>query len=240
VARGLIWSPAFQLEGDLTVESVSGRTPSFLLRSGPQRLVLTDLLHAIRSCRSDSYALWDHSIAVAARSRHLAAAMGLRREDRRLAYLGGLLHDVGKSAVCHATLFKAGPLDDSERLHLQEHPRLGAELVVDLGAPAVHDAVSCHHELFDGTGYPFGLSGRQTPLIARIVGVADYYEALRESRPYRPNARSHVEAMTIIGTLAHGGKLDPGICSTLAATVGFQVEPVKLFARFSMIFEYAA
>ena len=212
-----------------------------VLRSGPQRIVLTELLSAIQSCRSETYALWEHSLAVAATARQLALSLGLSREHRRLAYLSGLLHDVGKSSMCHATLFKPGPLTVDERSYLRQHPRLGAELVEELKAPEVLDAVHCHHELFDGSGYPFGLQETQIPILARIVGVADYYEALRESRPYRPLACTHGEALAIISSLAETRKLDPAVCARLEIAVASRSqEPFKLFERFSIFFELAA
>ncbi len=222
-----------------TTVNISQCTPTpIVLRSGPQRAVLTDLLTSIRSCRNETYALWEHSLAVAATARQLAAQLGLSRELRRLAYLSGLLHDVGKSAMCYATLFKPGPLTTEERTYLRLHPQLGANMVQDLKTPEILDAVNCHHELFDGSGYPFGLQATQIPILARIVGVADYYEALRESRPYRPLACTHSEAIGIISTLAECEKLDPMICAHLEVAVGpNSKEPVKLFERFSIFFE---
>lgn len=203
--------------------------------------MLGELLDAIRSCRTDTYELWEHSLAVAATARQLACALGLSREHRRLAYLSGLLHDVGKSTMCYATLFKPGPLTTEERSYLREHPQLGAAMVEELKAPEVLDAVHCHHELFDGSGYPFGLQEAQIPILARIVGVADYYEALCESRPYRPVACTHEEAVAIIDTLAATGKLDPTVCAKLEfATAARSQEPFKMFERFSLFFELAA
>ena len=204
-------------------------------------MVMSELLEAIRSCRSETYALWEHSLAVAATARQLAVVLGLSREHRRLAYLSGLLHDVGKSSMCYATLFKPGPLTVEERSYLRQHPELGAAMVQELKAPEVLDAVHCHHELFDGSGYPFGLQEMQIPILARIVGVADYYEALRESRPYRPLACTHEEAIAVILTLAETGKLDPVVCARLEVAVATRSqEPFKLFARFSIFFELAA
>ncbi len=220
------------------MEILTGRPTPIVLRSGPQRIVLGELIQAIRSCRTETYELWKHSLAVAATARQLAAALGLSREHRRMAYLSGLLHDVGKSAMCHATLFKPGPLSPDERLYLREHPQVGADMVEELRSPEVHEAVNCHHELFDGSGYPFGLKERQIPILARIVGVADYYEALCESRPYRPIACTHEEAVAIIDCLAEAGKLDANICGRLEDAVASRSQgPVKMFERFSVFFE---
>lgn len=241
MARGLIRTEHPTSRGRFIVDILTGRPTPIVLRSGPQRIVLGELIQAIRSCRTDTYQLWEHSLAVAATARQLAAVLGLSREHRRLAYLSGLLHDVGKSTMCHATLFKPGPLTTDERLYLREHPQLGAGMVQELCAPEVLDAVHCHHEMFDGTGYPFGLREAQIPVLARIVGVADYYEALCESRPYRPVACTHDEAISIIATLAQVGKLDPVVCSRLEAAVASRSQkPFKMFERFSLFFELAA
>lgn len=188
-------------------------------RRMPRRILLAHLLDSIRGCRNESYALWDHSIRVAATSWRVAVAYGARAETRRLAYLGGLLHDVGKTVTCATMLFKPGPLTPEERKVMNLHPAEGAHLVRGLRLDAVTEAVHLHHELFDGTGYPFGLRGTEIPLVARIVAVADYYEALRESRPYRPVACSPDEALALVAGLANEKKLDPTICRLLPTIV---------------------
>jgi putative nucleotidyltransferase with HDIG domain len=170
---------------------------------------------AIRACRNETYRLWDHSVAVASTSGRLAAAMGLGAREVRLAYASGLLHDVGKTLTSAGTLFKAGPLDDDEREEMRRHPTDGAELVSELGDEALGEAVLCHHELFDGSGYPFGLRGGEIPLHARIVSVADYYEAMREARPYRPVSWGHAEVLDLISKLTEQGIFDPAIAHAL-------------------------
>lgn len=208
--------------------------PLGLGRSG----VLSNLLDALRACRSDTYALWDHSIRVAATARRLAAA-GLSAEQRRLAYLGGLLHDVGKTVSCAHALFKPGPLTDAERKSMNLHPILGAELVADLRIDAVTDAVRLHHELFDGTGYPYGLRGAEIPVVARVVAVADYYEALTESRPYRPVACRPAEGLGLVAALARDRRLDPDVCRLLPDAVRAVECPSKRFERAIAYFDLA-
>ena len=173
------------------------------------------LVGSIRECSNESYSLWKHSLAVASTARRLALVLGLSIEERRLIYLGGLLHDVGKTALAPETLFKPGPLSPEERDHLNLHPGLGAGMVAELGIEYVSDAVHFHHELYDGSGYPFGIAGQEIPLVARVVGVADYFEALCESRPYRPLAATSTEALEVIGSLATAGKLDKEITRAL-------------------------
>lgn len=181
--------------------------------------VLGGLLAMIQACRDESYALWDHSLAVGATSHRLAAALGLPPGARRLVYVGGLLHDVGKTLSRFETLFKPGPLDAEEREHMRLHPVTGARLVRGLELEPVADAVLRHHELFDGSGYPGGLSGARIPLIARIVTVADHYEAMRESRPYRPIPSTRGEALALVARLGAAEKLDPRVAGLLHRVV---------------------
>jgi putative nucleotidyltransferase with HDIG domain len=202
-----------------------------------RRDVLDGLLDAIRGCRNETYALWDHSIRVASTAWRLSLALGLSADVRRLAYLGGLLHDVGKTVTCAHALFKAGPLTEDERKVMRMHPVLGAHLVRDLRLSAVTDAVHLHHELFDGSGYPYGLRGAEIPVVARVVAVADYYEALRESRPYRPEACSRSVALRLIAVLESERKLDPVICRALPAVVRRPAAPSKHFQRAARYFD---
>jgi HD-GYP domain-containing protein (c-di-GMP phosphodiesterase class II) len=111
-------------------------------------------------------------------------------------------------------------------------------MVVELRVQNVSDAVQFHHELYDGSGYPFGLAADEIPLTARIVGVADYYEALCESRPYRPLAATSAEALEVIASLAAMGKLDPEIALALPSAAGFSaLGPSKYFERVAGFFE---
>ena len=105
-----------------------------------------------------------------------------------------MLHDIGKIAVSDAVLHKAGPLSEQEWEEIRAHPETGARL---LGAPGFGDLrawVLAHHERIDGTGYPFGLRENQIPLEARIIAVADAFEAMLADRPYR-RSRSRDEAV---------------------------------------------
>lgn len=177
-----------------------------------------DLFGRIQAVRHRTYKLWDHSLAVSVTSLRLARGMDLDFETCAFAFFGGLLHDVGKSMTRFETLFKAGPLTDAERMHLQEHPVDGARMVRNICPEAIVAAVRHHHELFDGTGYPDGLRGEDIPLIARVVGVADYYEALRENRSYRPG-RDPLESLRVVTRQAEDGRLDPTIVDALVRAV---------------------
>ena len=115
-------------------------------------------------------------------------ALELRCDSKFLntIYLAGLLHDVGKIGIEDSVLRKAGRLSDSEFEHIKLHPELGCKILADLKQLAdILPAVLHHHERWDGLGYPHGLAGEETPEIARIMAVADAYDAMTSDRPYR-------------------------------------------------------
>jgi len=99
--------------------------------------------------------------------------------------LAGLLHDVGKSGVSDAVVSKPAVLTEEEWVEMRYHPEIGAALLNDAGLEDVRQWILCHHERPDGTGYPRGLRGGEIPLGARILAVADAYEAMTNDRPYR-------------------------------------------------------
>lgn len=127
-----------------------------------------------------------HSVAVAVYARDIAVEVGLEPYRVQRMYLAGLLHDVGKIAVPDAVLRKPAALTDAEFAEIEKHPVVGEQIL----APAAHftdilPAVRHHHERIDGKGYPDGLADDQIPLDARIIAVADAYNAMTSDRPYR-------------------------------------------------------
>ena len=116
----------------------------------------------------------------------LAKAMGIG--DAELVHIrrGGLLHDIGKMGVPDSILFKPGKLTDDEWVVMRKHPQLAYDMLSPISylRPAL-DIPYCHHEKWDGTGYPRGLKGEQIPLAARLFAVVDVWDALRSDRPYR-------------------------------------------------------
>lgn len=144
-----------------------------------------------------------HSARVAMFSRDIAAAMGLSNADQSRIHLAGLLHDVGKVGVPDEILLKPGRLTPEERAIMERHSRLSAEAIS--GIPGFSDLtrmVYAHHERLDGSGYPEGIAGAEVPLGARILGVADTFEALTSDRPYR-KGRSFTEALAIFDEEGH-------------------------------------
>jgi putative nucleotidyltransferase with HDIG domain len=127
-----------------------------------------------------------HSAAVAVYSRDIARYIGLSEKEIRQAHLCGLLHDIGKIGVPTGVLEKSGPLASDERLAIETHAEVGASILERIESyEEVALAVRHHHERFDGFGYPDGLLGEDTSILARIVAVADAYSAMTSERPYR-------------------------------------------------------
>jgi HD-GYP domain-containing protein (c-di-GMP phosphodiesterase class II) len=148
----------------------------------------------------DSYT-YGHSERVARVGVELGRQMGLSEDDLSDVYLAGLLHDIGKIGIPDSILTKPGKLTTEEFEHLKQHPVIGYNILKDLGPlNNLLPGVLYHHERYDGKGYPEGLSGKAIPLLARVLAVADAYDAMSTSRPYRPAmAAAEVEAQ-----LQHG------------------------------------
>jgi HD-GYP domain-containing protein (c-di-GMP phosphodiesterase class II) len=164
----------------------------------------------------------EHSDRVVELAGLIGERLGLeRRELRDLGY-ASRLHDIGKVGVPDAVLFKAGPLDSDEREVIQHHAVAGAELIGEIpGLEAVARIVRHHHENYDGSGYPDGLSGRDIPLASRILSVADAYAAMTEDRPYR-RARPRFEVDREFKDCA-GSQFDPYVVAAMREVVGATV-----------------
>lgn len=127
-----------------------------------------------------------HSARVARYSKQIAKEAGLPEELCEHAYFAALLHDVGKIGVSTHIINKAGSLTEDEFAQVRNHPLLGARILSSIRqAPFLGDGARYHHERYDGLGYPDGLSGRDIPEIARIIAVADAYDAMTSYRSYR-------------------------------------------------------
>ena len=146
----------------------------------------------------------------------LGRKMGLNPADVEALRFGGTLHDIGKIGVPHEVLNKPGPLDDDEWDVMKSHPDIGyricSPLKKNLGSAL--DIIRHHHEKLDGTGYPDGLKGDDVSMVARVMAVADIYDALITDRPYRKGMPKE-KAFGILGKEADEGKLDRDVVNCL-------------------------
>jgi diguanylate cyclase (GGDEF)-like protein len=156
-----------------------------------------------------------HSHAVGELSAQIATRLGLSSEDIQLVRLAGRLHDLGKLAIPEEILRKPGPLSDSERLVLERHPQIGFRMLQSLGVEPIATWVLHHHERWDGHGYPEGLAGETIPLGARILFVADAYDAMVTERVYGTGV-SRAQALAELGRCA-GTQFDPAVVAAVLA-----------------------
>lgn len=149
-----------------------------------------------------------HILRVQRYSEAIAKQLGLKGDDYEAVSTGALLHDIGKLGVPEYVLLKPGRLTQEEFAKIKLHPEIGAAILEPVPFPwPVLPAVKYHHERWDGKGYPEGLEGENIPLIARILSVADVYDALTSSRSYR-NAWTHEKAKQTIDE-SRGTQFDP-------------------------------
>ncbi len=152
----------------------------------------------------------DHTLRVTEITLDIARFMGIDEDQMVNIWRGALLHDVGKLGVPDNILLKPGPLTDEEWVLMKQHPKLAFDLLYPITylRPSI-DIPYCHHEKWDGSGYPRGLKGKEIPLAARIFAVADVWDALTSDRPYR-KGWSQARALKHIKELA-GKHFDPDI-----------------------------
>jgi HD-GYP domain-containing protein (c-di-GMP phosphodiesterase class II) len=153
-----------------------------------QRALFLGTIEALAAAidAKDSYTC-GHSRRVAMLSMSIAQAAGMPPDQAERVRIAGLVHDVGKIGVPEAVLCKPGRLTDDEFAQIKKHPEIGHRILKDL--PSLEDVlpgVLHHHERIDGRGYPHGLAGDAIPLLARIIGVADTFDAMSSNRAYRP------------------------------------------------------
>jgi putative nucleotidyltransferase with HDIG domain len=148
-----------------------------------------------------------HSLEVARGAARIGREYGLAPRQLELIGLAGLLHDVGKSLVPRRVLEKPGPLDAHEWRQIRRHPSAGARLLRAQGIHPVAGWVLAHHERPDGHGYPRGLRGEEIPLEARIVAVADAFDAMTGPRAYRAPLNQDMALLEL--QRAAGEQLDP-------------------------------
>lgn len=151
----------------------------------------------LRCLQQHDLTTYEHSRRVATTALALASYLGCEDSDRRIIHAGALLHDIGKIRVNRSLLRKPGELTSEELETLRHHPQLGHDLLEPF--EVCRDwlpIVLLHHEQPDGRGYPWGLTGEEIPWMARLVAVADSYDAMTRDRDYRPGC-DHPQAMNL-------------------------------------------
>jgi putative nucleotidyltransferase with HDIG domain len=178
-----------------------------------QRSICQSLLALANALEAkDSYTR-GHSERVAQLGRRIAAELGLDADQVSAVGEAGLLHDIGKIGVPEPTLQKSGPLTDEEWQAMRRHPVVGAQIVSPFECFARSTVlIRHHHERWDGSGYPDGLTGPAIPLGARIVAVADVFDALTSRRPYRAAIPRDAALAELLDEA--GRALDPDVVRT--------------------------
>jgi diguanylate cyclase (GGDEF)-like protein len=168
-----------------------------------------------------------HSYTVGRYARATAVALGLAPDRVDRIHAAGVLHDLGKVGIADAILHKPGPLTDTEWVEMKRHPGIGAQILSHAGMHDIAGWVGAHHERIDGAGYPDGLIGEHISLEARILAVADAYEAMISERCYRPGmpeAAARDELVRCAGT-----QFDPVVVNAFlgaASAVAISASPV--------------
>jgi putative nucleotidyltransferase with HDIG domain len=155
-----------------------------------------------------------HSQRVGDYAARIAQRLGADEATVELTRLAGNLHDLGKLAIPEEILCKPSALSDTERLVLERHPQIGARMLESLGVEQVAEWVLHHHERWDGAGYPSRLCGEEIPLAARIIFVADAFDAMTSEHSYGAQLTEQ-EALAELERCA-GTQFDPAVVSALA------------------------
>ena len=200
------------------------------VREGRERLTLAyvqfvgSLAQALDA--RDAYTA-GHSRRVSEYSCAIAKALKISGQELETIRTGALLHDLGKIGISDLVLQKPGRLTPEENELIQQHPVIGKRILENVqGLESYLDIVELHHENLDGSGYPHGLKGEETPLDARIVKVADAYDAITSDRPYR-RGKSHADAIAILRK-ACGTEMDPAVVEAFAALGDQQKQHIAL------------
>jgi len=149
--------------------------------------IMDTLKSLISSVQARDHYTEEHSQRVTNEAMRLAASMNCSQKDLESIKIAGVLHDVGKIAVPDSILLKEGKLTDEEYMIIKNHPTIGENILKPIMLlDRERTIIQCHHERWDGKGYPLGLKGPDIPLLARILAVVDSFDAMTNDRPYRP------------------------------------------------------
>ncbi len=199
------------MPGHSDTRSVSKTESGILAHEGSAATVFAGIVEAMVEvvAARDPYTA-DHQMKVARIAEVIADRLGLNEQTRRAIYLGASIHDIGKIAIPSEVLSYPGRLSFVQQELVRTHSRIGHDMVAQIPFPwPLADIVCQHHERFDGSGYPRGLSGYRICLEARVVAIADVVDAISSERPYCPalgiqTANNEIRA-------GQGGAYDPDI-----------------------------
>lgn len=165
----------------------------------------------------------EHADRIASLANMLGKELNLNESDMDSLELMATLHDIGKIGIANHVLLKPGALDDAEWMEIKKHPEIGYRIALTIPElQGISEYILCHHERWDGKGYPQGLTGTDIPYISRLISVIDAFDAMTEDRVYR-KAMTKEEALREI--LAHAGtQFDPGIARSFVKCI-LRLEP---------------
>ena len=198
-------------------QTLSARMKSMQLLFGG---TVTALVNAIDA--KDQYTR-GHSSRVAVYSRRIAELSGKSEKECEEIYLSALLHDIGKIGISGDIINKKGRLSDDEYKAIKEHPQIGYQILNDITEyPYLNIAAHYHHERYDGRGYPDGLKGEEIPEIARIIAVADAYDAMTSNRSYRTAIPQHIVREELVK--GSGTQFDPQFARCMIRMIDHDVD----------------
>ena len=228
-----------KLRGQLA-ELLAGRGDEGAARAEAERLRTIDFLEVLaETIETKGQYMRGHARRVSFYAGLLAEHVGVFGREQEQVRIAAFLHDLGKVGVPTEFLLREGALDPNERKIMEQHPVIGARLVRPLLLQSDTTlAIQHHHEWWDGTGYPDGLSGQDIPYAARIVAVADAFDAMSCDRPYRRALRREV----VLGELRRfaGVQFDPSLAKEFAAIVESNADDVDITAQADDAVEIAA
>ena len=163
--------------------------------------LLSTLYAFVKALEAKDAYTQQHSTRVTEIALSIGRGIGCTPEEMEVLNFAGRLHDIGKLGIPDNILLKPDKLTDDEFERIKRHPAIGADIVGQLGLwDQEQQLIRCHHERFDGAGYPEGLKGEEIPLLARVLAVADAYDAMASDRAYR----KRLPAETILNNLQNG------------------------------------
>ncbi len=156
----------------------------------------------------------EHSKRVSAYCERLAQALGFNEKDAHEMVTAGLLHDIGKIAIAEYLLNKPGKLSQDEMEEVRRHPEIGYRILSSVNDVAeIAEFVLFHHEKWDGTGYPKGLKGEDIPIQARIIAIADSFDAMTSERSYKSSMTQDEAVLELVRNA--GQQFDPEMTDVL-------------------------